>query len=350
MRVLTIGSDRSLFIQGSPARLRIAGYADVLGELHIIVFALGSLGLSEVHDGALHLYPTNSRSKLRCVFDAIRMGKKIPADVVTTQDPFEAGWVGYRIAQKQRVPLQLQVHTDIFAPSFAAGVNRVRLMVARFLFGEASCVRTTSQSLKEKIEARYRLRGAVSVLPVFIDPQMLRVVAPVGLRQKYLQFDKIVVSASRLEPEKNVAATLRVFAKVLEKHPKVGLILLNTGGERGRLAALAVKLDIAHHVVFEGFSDVPVGYFKEADALIQTSNYEGYGMAVIEALAVGCPVVSTDVGIAREAGAHVWDTQGLAEILSDVLAKGERGSLTMPLLSKEQYLAEYKRLLETCGA
>lgn len=126
-------------------------------------------------------------------------------------------------------------------------------------------------------------------------------------------------------------------------------MLLNTGREREALARLAVALDIAPHVMFEGFSDTPAGYFVEADALIQTSNYEGYGMAVIEALAVGCPVVSTNVGIAKEAGARVWEVSGLAEVLCDVLQKGERGALKLELLPKAEYLERYKRLLETCG-
>ena len=219
MRVLAVGSDRSLFAKGSPARERIAQQARVLGELHVIVFALATAKLEEVHDGALHLYPTDSRSKLQCIFDAIRIGKGIAANVVTAQDPFEAGWVGYRIAAKQRIPLQLQVHTDIFSPAFRTGFNLLRLMVAAFLFGKASCVRTISQRLAQKIKQTYRPRGTIAVLPVFVDREKLRTVPPAGVRQKYAQFDKVVVSASRLEPEKNVAASVRVFAEVLKLHP-----------------------------------------------------------------------------------------------------------------------------------
>ena len=50
----------------------------------------------------------------------------------------------------------------------------------------------------------------------------------------------------------------------------------------------------------EPWTDDPFSYYKTADLFLLTSNYEGYGMAVVEAMAAGCPVIMTDVGLAGE--------------------------------------------------
>ena len=54
------------------------------------------------------------------------------------------------------------------------------------------------------------------------------------------------------------------------------------------------------NVVFAGWSDDIVSYYKTADLFLLTSDYEGYGMTLIEAAAAGCPIVTTDVGAVGE--------------------------------------------------
>ncbi len=106
-------------------------------------------------------------------------------------------------------------------------------------------------------------------------------------------------------------------------------------------------------------------YYKTADLFLLTSNYEGYGRTIIEAMAAGCPVVMTDVGIAGEIIKDGYDGSvvpvGDAKKLEESLLKliGDRVLRTNLALSaentlrnlpgKNEYLEEIKKTWENCG-
>jgi glycosyltransferase involved in cell wall biosynthesis len=94
---------------------------------------------------------------------------------------------------------------------------------------------------------------------------------------------------------------------------------------------------------------------KTADLFLVTSNYEGYGMTIVEALAAGCTVVSTDVGCAREViqdGVNgfvvsVGDTNVLANVVRKIATREIKFTTKLPVpLTKEEYLAAYKKSWE----
>src|SRR5262245_57568111 len=109
MKILSIGTDRKLFEEGSLVRERQAAYAERLGEINIIVFSLGRR--EPVRFGEVSVTPTNSRSRLLYGFDAWRIARKLSRpDVVTSQDPFETGLCALFIARMFGTPLHVQVH------------------------------------------------------------------------------------------------------------------------------------------------------------------------------------------------------------------------------------------------
>ena len=115
MKVLTIGSDRKLFDATSAVYARNVLYSSRMEELVIIVFTLSTQGFKEIHDKNLHIYPTHSSFRYAYVWDAYNLGKKVIIEhkfvrgdaVLSTQDPFEAGLVGYWLKNAFRLPLQL---------------------------------------------------------------------------------------------------------------------------------------------------------------------------------------------------------------------------------------------------
>jgi glycosyltransferase involved in cell wall biosynthesis len=103
----------------------------------------------------------------------------------------------------------------------------------------------------------------------------------------------VVLGIGRLEPQKDFETLLRAVALVRQERP-VRLLILGEGGERPALESLAEELGLGEDVALPGFVDNPYAYLARAAVFALSSVYEGLPTVLIEALAVGTPVVSTD--------------------------------------------------------
>lgn len=103
-----------------------------------------------------------------------------------------------------------------------------------------------------------------------------------------------LVTAGRLHPQKDFALLLRAFARAGRQRPSLRLIILGEGPERPRLDRLARALGIERAVLLPGHVDNPYAFMSRASAFVLSSIYEGLPTVLIEALACGAPVVSTD--------------------------------------------------------
>jgi glycosyltransferase involved in cell wall biosynthesis len=310
MKLLSISTDRKIFEKGSAVALRQIEYAKKYEEMHVIVFADKSFNEISLAPN-LWVYPTRSTSKWKYVFDALKLGRfivgKRAITHVTTQDPFETGLVGALIKNRHAVELELQIHTDIGSPYFQkfTRLNRIRTLISKYTLVRADHVRVVSERIKKYVE-KYVDPSKIEVRPVPVDVEKIKnTPITTDLHVKYPQFSKIVLMASRLEPEKNIAMAIRAFKIVLEKIPQAGLVIVGSGSEESELKNLAQKLGIENAVIFEGWQNNLASYYKTCDCFLVTSWYEGYGMTLVEAAAVGTKIVSTDVGIAKEVVAEV---------------------------------------------
>ena len=138
MRVLVIGTDRSIFDERSPARKRIDAYAELFDELHVVVLTPPGLRASKVR-ARLALYPTNSRNVFRRPFDAASIGERIIRErgigCISVQDPSESGFAGWLLKRRTRRELHIQMHTDILNRAFRRNSwkERIRYYLARFV-------------------------------------------------------------------------------------------------------------------------------------------------------------------------------------------------------------------------
>jgi glycosyltransferase involved in cell wall biosynthesis len=329
MRVLQIGSDRSkrgILYPESPATRRQDAYGERFGELDIIGFSLRTdERVPFAISPRVSVYPSDSASRLRYGIDALRIARGLTKpDVVSVQDPFETGFVGWLVSLMKKAPLHVQVHTDFLSPAYArhSTLNRMRVWIAGFVLRRAKRVRVVSERIKESIDARYALRAPITVLPIFVDVARFRTPkSDFGAAGRFITFGWRILVVSRLEPEKDVALAIRAFAQAAPDD--ACLIVVGGGSGREALERLARELNISHHVFFEGEQDA-APYYALADLVLVPSRYEGYGLVIVEALASGKPVLSTDVGIAREAGAIVVPREQFAEALAAWFRGGPR--------------------------
>ena len=103
----------------------------------------------------------------------------------------------------------------------------------------------------------------------------------------------VILSAGRLTRVKDHTTLLRAFAEVVDSRP-ARLIILGEGAERDNLLQLAERFGIAEQVDLPGFKVNPFAYMSRSDVFVLSSRYEGFPNVLVQAMACGTPVVSTD--------------------------------------------------------
>ena len=103
----------------------------------------------------------------------------------------------------------------------------------------------------------------------------------------------VFLAVGRLTPAKDFITLLRAFHRVSRsRHAR--LIILGEGPQRSRLERFIRRMAMTERVSLPGWSPNPFAYMSRASGLVVSSKYEGLSLVLIEALACGCPVVSTD--------------------------------------------------------
>lgn len=103
----------------------------------------------------------------------------------------------------------------------------------------------------------------------------------------------LILATGRLCPQKDFSTLVKAFA-LLRKNRKVSLVILGEGELRVDLEAQIDDLGLADCIHLPGFVDNPFAWMRRASLLVLSSAYEGFGLVLVEAMACGTPVVSTD--------------------------------------------------------
>lgn len=139
-----------------------------------------------------------------------------------------------------------------------------------------------------------------------ISPENVAVVSnPVDVRRFSTGCNKTdkpfrFITAGRFSPEKNQQMMFRAFAEFLKKGHDAKLIMLGRGEEEKNLKELALELGISEKVEYAGYVEDVEKYLASAHVFLLSSRYEAQPLSVLEAMAAGLPVISTDVGGVRD--------------------------------------------------
>lgn len=168
-----------------------------------------------------------------------------------------------------------------------------------FVYGFATKVISLSQGVKDNLIKRYKVPAKkIDVIYNPVDIENITYLSekqdmPKAHAELFNQNKKTIITAGRLVTDKDHATLLTAFHHV-HQHTDSQLIILGEGELGEALKEQAHTLNIAHAVHFIGFQDNPYMYFKQADIFVLSSRTEGFGHVLVEALAVGTPVVSTN--------------------------------------------------------
>lgn len=109
--------------------------------------------------------------------------------------------------------------------------------------------------------------------------------------------EKRIVAVGRLNAQKNHKLLLRAFAAFVKTHEDYVLEIYGQGELEAELETLAVELKIEGSVIFKGFSDRVLADIRTASMYVLSSDYEGISNSMLEAMALGVPVIATDCPI-----------------------------------------------------
>ena len=167
-----------------------------------------------------------------------------------------------------------------------------------------------------------------------------------------------ILAVGSLKPEKNYKLLLRAFARV-GRQSNARLIILGDGPLRGELEAQLQAEGLAERVLMPGFVADPARFYHSADLFVLSSDHEGFGNVIVEALACGLPVVASDCpfGPAEilENGRYgtlvpVGDARALGEaMLAALNAKHDRKALIRRAAEFAPDIAAQKYLKLLCG-
>ena len=208
------------------------------------------------------------------------------------------------------VPIVTTLHgTDITlvgkAPSY-------RPVVAHSI-DHSDGVTAVSESLKRDTYANFEVSIDIEVIPNFIDfdrfsrtdkEHFKRAIAPDG--------EAILIHTSNFRKVKRVLDVVDVFARVRAKRP-AKLLLVGDGPERVNVEQRCREQGLCDHIRFLGKQDAIEELLAVADVFLMPSESESFGLAALEAMACGVPVVSSNAGGIPEVNEH-----GFSGFLSDV--------------------------------
>jgi glycosyltransferase involved in cell wall biosynthesis len=184
--------------------------------------------------------------------------------------------------------------------SYAAGYTpsklRATLYAMRFTYPLAYRIVTVSQGVADDLVQTIGIsKNKLEVIynPVLNEAMFEKAEQPIDHPWFQAGQPPVVLGVGRLEPQKDFPNLLRAFA-LLRKKQKARLVILGEGNLRGQLEALAKELGIEEDVQLPGFNSNPYAFMKRANVFVLSSVLEGLPTVLIEAMALGTPVVSTD--------------------------------------------------------
>jgi N-acetyl-alpha-D-glucosaminyl L-malate synthase BshA len=247
-----------------------------------------------------------------------------------------AAYLAKKILEKKGkyIPVITTLHgTDITL----VGRDKTFAPVVEFSINESDAITAVSDNLRDETYRNFNIEKEIEVINNFVDVKRFRkkpidafrrVIAPDG--------EKIVMHASNFRKLKRVNDVVRIFAEINKKVPSK-LLFVGDGPERTGAESLSRELNIYEDTRFVGRQEQIEEVLAISDLFLLPSEYESFGLAALEAMAAGVPVISSNAGGLPEINKD-GETGFLAKV-GDIETMAAR---SIELLSDENKLQRFK--------
>jgi N-acetyl-alpha-D-glucosaminyl L-malate synthase BshA len=210
--------------------------------------------------------------------------------------------------------------------------------VISFAINKSDRVTAVSSSLKNDTYKLFGVNKDIEVIPNFIRMDQVNYFPNEEQRQSYApNGEKIIAHISNFRPVKRIPDIIEVFNKV-RKEVKAKLVLVGDGPDRNKVSQMCREYRICDDVLLVGKLKNPTEVLSIADLFMLPSEQESFGLAALEAMAAGVPVVSSNTGGIPELNRH-----GVSGMMSNVGDIEEMAKHCVYLLSSEKRLEKFKK-------
>lgn len=189
-------------------------------------------------------------------------------------------------------------HVNLSRAQLEASNVRQHLVpwLMRLSYGHADRIVAVSSGVADDLATAINIpRERIEVVYNPVENHQLATLCKPELSHPSLPDDSIpfILATGRLHPQKDFSTLIRAFAHLRKDH-RARLVILGEGGQRGDLETLIESLGLTGEILLPGFVDNPYAWMRRASLFVLSSAYEGFGIVLVEAMACGTPVVSTD--------------------------------------------------------
>ncbi|MDQ3140802.1 MAG: N-acetyl-alpha-D-glucosaminyl L-malate synthase BshA [Bacteroidota bacterium] len=233
------------------------------------------------------------------------------------------------------IPVVTTLHgTDITL----VGSDRSFFPVVEFSINQSDGVTAVSHSLKQQTLDIFSIENEIEVIPNFIDFARFNNLQYPDLRKQFAsQHEKILIHVSNFRKVKRIDDIIHVYNNV-QKQIHAILILVGDGPEMTSLMELSRELNLEDKIFFLGKQDAVQELLAISDLFFLTSDHESFGLAALEAMACGVPVMSSNIGGLTEVNIH--DVTGYVCNVGDIESMS---NYALRLLKDEKLLEQFKR-------
>jgi len=248
-----------------------------------------------------------------------------------------AGYMAKKMLEEEGIflPMVTTLHgTDITL----VGNHEFYKPAVTFSINKSDVVTSVSQSLKDDTNRLFTVEDDIKVVPNFIDIAKHNPSFTDCQRELMAEpEERIITHVSNLRTVKRVADVIEVFDRIQKEIP-AKLLMVGEGPEKEACEELCIEKGIKNKVVFLGNSSEVGKILCFSDLFLLPSEKESFGLAALEAMASGVPVISSNAG-----GLPEVNKNGVSGYLSDVGNVDEMAKNAISILSSEETLAKFKK-------
>jgi len=252
----------------------------------------------------------------------IRFFQTEPIDILHTHLPY-SHIVGRVFARLSGINKIVSTHHNIAeSRSYRGKVGNIEVLTRVLANKEIAVSASVKQTQLSYVKSDWSIiRNAIDVSGF---AERVETANTTPLHSKYeINNKKALLNIGRYVPQKNQRILIQAMKNIVEHHPNVLLFIVGWGELENRLRSEVINNNLENHIVITGKVPCIEPYYSVASGYVSSSIYEGFSLTLIEALAAGLPIVTTNVKGSKEAvggSAIIVDSQS-AQALADGVIK-----------------------------